>query len=67
MMLSFANTPRFKGVLSDWNVARVYNMKGTFQQAVSFNSDLSKWDLSSAKDISGMVSEAIECCYNEDV
>ena len=48
----FFDTPRtdFSGI-ENWDVSNVENMEGMFCGAVSFNADISKWDVSDIDDI----------------
>ena len=40
--------------LEDWDVSEVTNMRGMFRDCKTFNSDLSKWNVSSVKKIGGV-------------
>ena len=48
----------FNGDISGWDVSRVTDMSGMFQDATLFNGDLSSWEVSSVRDMSGMFSGA---------
>ena len=42
------------GPIGEWDVSRVTDMSGMFQNAVAFEGDLSKWDVSHVSDMDGM-------------
>ena len=44
-------------ILAKWNVSKVTTMRGMFRCAVSFNGDISEWDVSKIGCKSDMVSD----------
>ena len=40
--------------LENWDVSKVTNMKGIFEECENFNANLSNWDVSSVENMSGM-------------
>ena len=46
--------------LENWDVSKVTNMKGMFQDCYKFNADLSKWNVSSVENMKRMFQD----CYN---
>jgi surface protein len=53
------------GHIKDWNVSNVTNMSELFQDADSFNEDISNWDVSNVTDISRMFRGAFS--FNQDI
>ena len=41
---------KYCGHISEWDVSRVQNMSGLFENAKDFNEDLSSWDVSNVRD-----------------
>lgn len=60
-----SSTSNFNGNISDWNVSRVRNMFGMFQNCAQFNQDLSKWDVGSVKNMGSMFYNC--STFNQDV
>jgi surface protein len=52
------------GHISDWNTSRVTNMGWAFFCQRNFNEDISRWDVSSVTDMSGMF---VGCGFNGDL
>ena len=56
----------FNGDISEWDVlSSAQDMHRMFWSAISFNSDLSKWDVSSVQDVGHMFSDTE--LFNSDV
>lgn len=56
----------FNGDISSWNVSKVLNMDGVFQNNTNFDQDLGDWDLSSVVEMSSIFKNATLSIENYD-
>ena len=61
------------GLIQDWNVSKVTNMKELFKNIKIFNDDINNWNVSNVKDMSGMFFHATSFdknnmfCFNTSI
>ena len=53
------------GMIENWNVSQVTDMKGMFKNAENFNQDIGEWNVSNVTDMSNLFSFATN--FNQDI